>query len=423
MRLVLELLSPESESVASAARFVVGYEPALIGRGDECDWVFNDRYISRQHAQIRFFNGLFFVEAIGQNLIAIDDPNQQVPRGKSQPLRDGCRLFVDMHEIRVSLQEDDTLAPGPQRSPQPAGREQAPIAPRAKGHDDLAGIDFSSMPGPGPGADDFDVVGLMEQTGARPPALPPQPEQYGRGENPKVEIPDDDEWWKKPTGGDPKDSVGAEPIPEPSALPAGHAGELAELLRGAGIDPAGMELGPEVARQLGEILRITVEGTMDVLKSRAEIKEQFRMPGTRVQRKDNNPLKFSADVGDALHNLLVKRSDAYLPPVEAFENAFEEIRRHQLAMLHGLRVAFDQLMRKLDPKKLADGVGQQGKSGILIGNPRARYWDAYENMMKELARAPEDRFRQLFGDAFGRAYEEQLARLAPKRRSGTGQQQ
>ena len=180
-----------------------------------------------------------------------------------------------------------------------------------------------------------------------------------------------------------------------------------------------MDLSPEVARQLGEILRIVVEGTMDVLRARAEIKEQFRMAGTRVQRRDNNPLKFSADVNDALHNLLVKRSEAYLPPVEAFESAFEEIRRHQLAMLHGLRVAFDQMMRRLDPKKLADGVENKAKSGILIGNTRARYWDAYENMMKDFAKMPDDRFRQLFGDAFGRAYEQQLARLGSAERKSS----
>lgn len=432
MRLVLELASPQSEALASAPRFVVGYEPILIGRDAHCDWVFNDRYVSGQHAQIRFFNGLFFVEAIGRNPIAIDDPGQQVPRGKSQPLRDGCKLFIDVHEVKVSVRDDETLAPGPQRPTEPAREPAAPPASVSSDPGGLADIDFGAVIGSGPRADAPDVIGLMGEAGERcspsdrsaaafdfdplsaafEPQRPLTPDPDG---DRPVDIPADADWWKK--GDTSRKHQATAPASVPAATPVPRVGdsELAELLRGAGIDPGQVDLGPEAAHQLGEILRIVVEGTMDVLRARAEIKEQFRLAGTRVQRKDNNPLKFSADVNDALHNLLVKRSEAYLPPVEAFDVAFEEIRRHQLAMLQGLRVAFDQLMRRLDPKKLAEGVDKQGKSGLLIGNPRARYWDAYENMMKEYAKAPDDRFRQLFGDAFGRAYEEQLARLGSAR--------
>ena len=58
---------------------------------------------------------------------------------------------------------------------------------------------------------------------------------------------------------------------------------------------------------------------------------------THFRPADNNPLKFSANVDDALHNLLVKRNAAYLAPVEAFADAFEDLRNHQIAMLAGMR--------------------------------------------------------------------------------------
>ena len=61
---------------------------------------------------------------------------------------------------------------------------------------------------------------------------------------------------------------------------------------------------------------------------------------TRFRPTDNNPLKFSANVEDALHNLLVKRNPAFLQPVEAFEDAFDDLRAHQLAMLAGMQVDF-----------------------------------------------------------------------------------
>jgi type VI secretion system FHA domain protein len=432
---VLELVSPQSQAVASAPRFVVGYEPVLIGRDASCDWVFNDQYVSGRHALIRFVNGLFFVEAIGRNPTAIDDPAQVVPRGKSQPLREGCRLFIDVHELNVMLEERDALAPGPQR-PVEAREAAAPPMPRGFDRADVAVRGFDMGPDGSAGKDASDVIGLMGDSAPRRHQRkrasheedsdflsnafePAKVESDGPHEGSPGVIPEDPEWWKQGASGGSKEKAAPGPRPSqpvPASRTGTDSGDLAQLLRGAGIDPAILELSPEVPRHLGEILRIVVEGTMDVLRARAEIKEQFRLAGTRVQRKDNNPLKFSADVNDAMHNLLVKRSEAYLPPVEAFETAFEEIRRHQLAMLQGLRVAFDQLVRRLDPKKLASDVDQQGKSGILIGNPRARYWDAYESLMKDLAKAPDDRFRQLFGDAFGRAYEQQLAQLASARR-------
>ena len=47
---------------------------------------------------------------------------------------------------------------------------------------------------------------------------------------------------------------------------------------------------------------------MDVLQARQRIKDEFRMRVTTFKAAQNNPLKFSANVEDALHNLLVKRN-------------------------------------------------------------------------------------------------------------------
>ena len=80
------------------------------------------------------------------------------------------------------------------------------------------------------------------------------------------------------------------------------------------------------------------------------------MEMTHFRPADNNPLKFSANVDDALHNLLVKRNAAYLGPVEAFEDAFDDLRDHQLAMLAGMRVAFDSMLAEFDPDRLAGAV-------------------------------------------------------------------
>jgi type VI secretion system FHA domain protein len=188
------------------------------------------------------------------------------------------------------------------------------------------------------------------------------------------------------------------------------------MLAGAGLDPA--HVTPELAQAFGQILRVVVSGLMDVLQARRVIKEEFRVPGTRFERANNNPLKFSANVEDALHNLLVKRNAAYLGPVDAFEDAFADLRNHQMAMLAGIRVAFESMLTEFDPDRLQEQFDRQTKKGSLLSVPaKLRYWDLYREKFGGMVGDAEASFAELFGDEFARAYEEQLERLKTRSRS------
>ena len=191
-----------------------------------------------------------------------------------------------------------------------------------------------------------------------------------------------------------------------STYPPGAA-DFATVLAGAGLDPANVT--PEIARDFGQILRVVVSGVMDVMRSRQQIKDEFRMRMTRFRPAENNPLKFSANVDDALHNLLVKRNPAYLPPVEAFEDAFADLRHHQIAMLAGMRVAFESMLAEFDPDRLQQEFDRQLSKGLVPA--KLRYWDLYRERRQEIVKDPEASFRRLFGDEFARAYEDQLKQL------------
>jgi type VI secretion system FHA domain protein len=199
--------------------------------------------------------------------------------------------------------------------------------------------------------------------------------------------------------------------PATSQPPAGAATfDLAALLAGAGVDPTAVT--PELARSFGQILRVVVSGVMDVLQARQRIKDEFGMRMTTFRPADNNPLKFSANVEDALHNLLVKRNAAYLGPVEAFEDAFADVRNHQMAMLAGVRVAFEAMLGEFDPDRLQEQFDRQGKKGSLLTVPaKMRYWDLYREKFGDMVKDAEASFAELFGDEFARAYEAQLDRL------------
>ena len=117
----------------------------------------------------------------------------------------------------------------------------------------------------------------------------------------------------------------------------------------------------------------------------------------------------TSDVEHALHTLLVEKNAGFLSPVQAFEDAFADIRNHQMAMLEGLRVAFEAMLESFDPKELEKGFERTGKRGF--GSAKSKYWDLYVERFAQLGGDADDTFRRLFGDVFAEAYEKQLERL------------
>jgi type VI secretion system FHA domain protein len=148
---------------------------------------------------------------------------------------------------------------------------------------------------------------------------------------------------------------------------------------------------------------------MQVLQARNQIRKEFRMATTQVAQRNNNPLKFSADVADALHKLLVQRSPAYLDTVSSFADAFDDIRVHQFAMLASLRVAFDYMLSQFDPEVLQAQFARQGGRGSVLGlGGKPKLWEAYVGRYGELTADRDFAFRRLFGEEFGKAYEQNL---------------
>jgi type VI secretion system FHA domain protein len=200
----------------------------------------------------------------------------------------------------------------------------------------------------------------------------------------------------------------------PVSAPAPGGTDLNSLLRAAGVDPDNVD--PEIAATLGQIFKMVVQGTIDALRARDEVKTQFRLAVTRVRTKENNPLAFSVDAADAIHSMLVRRNPAFLAPVEAFQRAFDDIRAHQMAMIAGMRAGFESLMSQFDPEELRERFDKQAKRGGLLGAvAKPNHWELYGDYFSGLKGDRDDAFRRLFGEEFALAYEKQIALL---KRSG-----
>jgi type VI secretion system FHA domain protein len=524
MQLTLEVISPNGELLGSNRRKTVGPEGAQIGRSKECDWVINDQYISRIHARVRAVNGAFYIEGVGRNPLALNDPEQTIPNNEPYPIRHGDRFFLDQYEIRMSLASaagaglaipEDPFSPQAAEGWNPGLASEVRVADGmledAGNLDPLAALGGPVIPqipvtpvdlnqgsvlaenyrppavtsppsqpvrtGPSPGGsvipDTWDRSGFTHMSQqvtppVRRPAIPtrPPPLETARDDS----VPDT--WDKSRTRAEPPTqklppladlvqdaavrtaptrpldkptpewpipgrAVPAQPghtmrrdapvatvaatashrvLPDPSAAATSGALDLEAMLRAAGV-PA-THMSPEMAAELGQVLRVVVQGLMEVLQSRAEIKSQLRMSMTRMQPTENNPLKFSPNIEAALHTLLVERNRGYLPTVRAFQEALTDIRNHQIAVLQGIRTAFNSMLEQFDPEKFDEELEKQSKRGGLLNlGGKGRFRDYYVEQYQTMARDPDETFKRLFGEFFAQAYEEQMDRLKATARS------
>lgn len=167
----------------------------------------------------------------------------------------------------------------------------------------------------------------------------------------------------------------------------------------------------------GEVFREMVKGLMMILASRNTVKNEFRMNVTTIQPKENNPLKFSANVNDALENMFLKSGDAYLKPLEAVHDGFDSIAEHQLSILAGIRQAFTSVTGHFDPKSLEEHFSKIHKGALLPVSQKAKNWESYVEYYNEMAGDMDKSFKNLYWDGFVRAYEDQLNKLSISRKA------
>ncbi|HEC16869.1 MAG TPA: type VI secretion system-associated FHA domain protein TagH [Sedimenticola sp.] len=220
----------------------------------------------------------------------------------------------------------------------------------------------------------------------------------------------------------------ASPPPPQAPAPAAQAPATrpapadTEALRAllAGLGRPDAEVAPEEIPALmhtaGQLIRQTTEGLMKILASRTSFKSELRIEMTTIRPVENNPLKFSVDTDDALQHMLFGETKGYQPPVEAVQNALDDILAHELAIIAGLRAALSALLKRFDPHALEQRLSQASRLDSLLPMARkAKCWDRFTEIHDEAAADAEEGFIRLFGDEFTRAYEEQVLLLRQAR--------
>lgn len=176
--------------------------------------------------------------------------------------------------------------------------------------------------------------------------------------------------------------------------------ELENLANRQGLDPAFM-------RTLGALLKVSVDGTVQLIAARATVKREVRANVTLIAPDRNNPLKFSPSGEVALMYLLGSRYPGFMDPEEAVREAFEDLYNHQLGVVSGMRSALSHVLERFDPVTISRNANASGMIETLLSLGRkARLWDAYGRYFESTREQAEDRFQEFFGTAFVDAYEE-----------------
>ncbi|MGB5834435.1 MAG: type VI secretion system-associated FHA domain protein TagH [Thiohalocapsa sp.] len=211
--------------------------------------------------------------------------------------------------------------------------------------------------------------------------------------------------------------------PEASSMARSPVADLSDeinaFLSGLGVGDAATVRDPDaLLRTSGQLLRAMTEGMMAVMMARASFKSELRLEVTTIRSRENNPFQFCVDPDDALDRLLWRRSRGFLDPTLAVSKTFEDIQAHQMAMIAGLRAALKALLARFEPTTLEKHFeGQSHLDKLLPMARKSRCWDLFVSTFDQVAEDASDDFMRLFSDAFNRAYEEQVRRLAEEKRS------
>ena len=189
---------------------------------------------------------------------------------------------------------------------------------------------------------------------------------------------------------------------------------LQAFLAGAGIPNAIVEDGltPEMMKSIGTMLAAAVQGTIELIATRAMLKREVKADVTLIATTKNNPLKFLPDAESALLQMFGARIPGFMGPVEAMQDAFQDLRAHEVGVIAGMRAALADVLRRFEPGELEKRLKPPGVLESLLPNShQARLWETFTQMYGDISGEAQDDFQTLFGKAFVAAYENEVARL------------
>jgi predicted component of type VI protein secretion system len=383
----LEIISEHREIVGDDAVRVFREQGGTIGRSLQNDWILPDpdRFISGRHATIDYNGGIYYLVDTSTNGVYINGDCEPIGKGNPRRLFDGDVLRFGDFEIAVTIDSGESIVMPSDEPMSAVATNVDQFVPEASLRTGVQLLNEEEITGD----DEFQsaLFGDAVETGIE--------EQASKIVKEKIDKPI-----------------------------ASHLTSLAEadlvatdlldcFLDGLGINRAelhpSVDLG-EVMQNAGEVLREFVEGATQLLASRANLKNAFRLDQTTVLPRHNNPLKLSANTKDSIKQLLVGKEGEYLGPRDAVREVCRDLLFHQDAFLDAMNNAFVEFADRFEPDELADSFDRTLSSNPLVRwRNKSKYWRLYCDLYPILTEKGGGRFPQMYAEEFVKAYERQIA--------------
>lgn len=182
--------------------------------------------------------------------------------------------------------------------------------------------------------------------------------------------------------------------PDPVITPQPDNSESNSRVPPNGIDTLIQALGLEVKQfspeqkaalipLVAQVVRSSVGGLLEALQARAAVKNEQRMEMTMIAPADNNPLKFSVSVEDALSVMFTGQSPAYQSAPAAIDEAIQDLVAHQATMVEQERTRWRIRMEQRTPTFIKQALDQQQRHTPLLKSRKAALWDLFETLVAD----------------------------------------
>ncbi|TPI76980.1 type VI secretion system-associated FHA domain protein TagH [Mesorhizobium sp. B2-8-9] len=336
----------------TAASYAARDRSFEIGR-ENCDWTLSDpdKFISGRHCEVRYQAGSFWLYDVSRNGTFVNGSSQRM--SGPHRLAQGDRLLIGRYVVGVSIENERAATGHPQTR---TGSTQRELPPSLGG-----------------------------------PSVPSHEPFFSPAE-------------QRPTGTAPVSRSSA-PQPGPAA-PANRPAEadamLREIARAAGIAPELLQSRDphDVAAEIGAVLRTTVEQLSLLLKARAAAKVLAKSSHrTMIGAEDNNPLKFVPGTDDILEIMFARRRAGYLDARRSVEDAFRDLKTHEIATYAAMQAALSRLLDDLSPEAIAKKIPPASFS-----SRKSQAWDALVATWRTMEDKHENGMLDVFLAYFAEAY-------------------
>ena len=384
MELVFEMLNTKQFVPTDLCQKTFKQAGGVIGRGEDCDWIIPDskRHLSNHHVMISYREGAFFLTDTSSNGVQDGESGARLRKGEAVRIEHGSVYVLGDFEIRARLVRDPaTFDVG---RPQAAGS----IIP------DDAFLDL----------DPLNALDQQERVYSEIEELispsttiedTRQRADYARIDMENLMVPE-------------LINAPAEIVPAPvlKAVERQSEGFWEHFGAALGVDLKGLDHDARegVALNAARLLKQSVGGLQQSLRTRSELKNELRLAQTTVQGSQKNPLKCAVDAGEALGILLQSNKPGQLRAEQAISRAFRDLQAHQVALLTASRAAVRGTLEHFSPQQLTLRFERDNKPLLATSGSRWRAYGRYHQALRQ----DDDWSERLLARDFAQAYEEQI---------------